>query len=256
MTLVLELFPGISMLGEGFELEGYCVVRGPDLLWGGDIHRFSPPPGRFYGIIGGPPCQRHSRLANLVRHVHGEDALAPDLIPEFERVVAEAQPGWFVMENVEAAPEPVVPGYVVRSSLLDNADIDRGDGTGCAQRRVRRWSFGTRTGEQLCFDASLTKEQDPDPVPTVTAAGSTWVPVAIGGNGRRKRTAGKRGLGRIVGRHGRAYLEQAQRAQGLPDNFRIAPPFTVKAAISAVGNGVPIPMARAVARAVAEHFPP
>ncbi len=32
--LVLSVFPGIDLLGRGFEAEGFCVVRGPDLLWG------------------------------------------------------------------------------------------------------------------------------------------------------------------------------------------------------------------------------
>jgi DNA (cytosine-5)-methyltransferase 1 len=35
--LVLSLFPGIGMLDSAFEQEGFCVVRGPDVLWGGDI---------------------------------------------------------------------------------------------------------------------------------------------------------------------------------------------------------------------------
>ena len=51
-----------------FEEEGFCVVRGPDLLWGGDIRRFHPPAGRFDGVIGGPPCQAFSRLRHLVEH--------------------------------------------------------------------------------------------------------------------------------------------------------------------------------------------
>jgi hypothetical protein len=35
------------------EQEGFCVVKGPDVLWGGDIRRFHPLAGRFDGIIGG-----------------------------------------------------------------------------------------------------------------------------------------------------------------------------------------------------------
>lgn len=38
-TLVLSLFPGIGLLDLAFEEQGYCVVRGPDLLWGGNIER-------------------------------------------------------------------------------------------------------------------------------------------------------------------------------------------------------------------------
>ena len=38
--LVLSIFPGIDLLGRAFENEGFCVVRGPDLLWGGDIKNY------------------------------------------------------------------------------------------------------------------------------------------------------------------------------------------------------------------------
>jgi DNA (cytosine-5)-methyltransferase 1 len=65
--LVLSLFPGIGLLDMAFEAEGFCVVRGPDVLWGGDIRNFHPPRCRFDGVIGGPPCQAFSRLAHMVR---------------------------------------------------------------------------------------------------------------------------------------------------------------------------------------------
>jgi hypothetical protein len=95
--LVLSIFPGIDLLGLAFEREGFTVVRGPDPIFGGDVKTFHPPAGVFSGIVGGPPCQIHSRLRFLnprAGQKHG------DLIPEFERVVAEAQPDWFLMENV------------------------------------------------------------------------------------------------------------------------------------------------------------
>jgi DNA (cytosine-5)-methyltransferase 1 len=60
MELVLSLFPGIDLLGRGFEAEGYCVVRGPDKIFGGDIHAFHALPGRFDGVIAGTPCQDYS----------------------------------------------------------------------------------------------------------------------------------------------------------------------------------------------------
>lgn len=53
--VVLSLFPGIGLMDRGFEEEGFCVVRGPDILWGGDIRRFRVPAGLFDGINGGPP---------------------------------------------------------------------------------------------------------------------------------------------------------------------------------------------------------
>lgn len=60
MQLVLSLFPGIGLLDMAFEEEGFCVVRGPDLLWGGNIRKFRPPPNKFDGVIGGPHCQAHT----------------------------------------------------------------------------------------------------------------------------------------------------------------------------------------------------
>jgi hypothetical protein len=44
VPLVLSLFPGIGLLDTAFEENGFCVVRGPDLLWGGDVRLFTPPP--------------------------------------------------------------------------------------------------------------------------------------------------------------------------------------------------------------------
>ncbi len=141
VALVLSLFPGIGLLDRGFEDEGFCVVRGPDLLWGGDVKRFHPPAGRFDGVIGGPPCKRFSRLRYLVE-ANGYD-LAEDLIPEFVRCVAEAGPAWFLMENVPQAPVPSVAGYHVHQLLLNNRWC------GGDQNRLRRFSFGTQDGRKL-----------------------------------------------------------------------------------------------------------
>jgi DNA (cytosine-5)-methyltransferase 1 len=46
-------------------------------------------------------------------------------------------------------------------------------------------------------------------------------------------------------------FSQVRRLQGLPDSFEL-PPFTVGAAIKAIGNGVPLPLGRAIAKAVRE----
>lgn len=39
--LVLSLFPGIGLFDQAFAEQGFCVVRGPDLLWGGDVKKVS-----------------------------------------------------------------------------------------------------------------------------------------------------------------------------------------------------------------------
>lgn len=143
--LVLSLFPGIGMLDMAFDAEGFCTVRGPDVIWGGDIRTWHPVADRFDGIIGGPPCQTFSALANLVR-AQGRDVRFGNLIPEFERCVAEAEPAFFLMENVPAAPLPNVPGYGVHSFVMDHCALDGGDGHGLEQERKRRISFGLRDG--------------------------------------------------------------------------------------------------------------
>jgi len=133
------------VLGMGFEAEGFCVVKGPDVLWGGDVRRFHPPTGVFDGVIGGDPCQAHSKLANLVR-AKGLEPSFPDLTGEYQRVVEEARPRWFLRENVPGAPDVKPAGYDVRSFLLDHSTMDSGDGTGHEQRRRRRFWFGVRDG--------------------------------------------------------------------------------------------------------------
>jgi DNA (cytosine-5)-methyltransferase 1 len=236
--LVLSLFPGIGLLDMAFELEGFCVVRGPDVLWGGDIRHFHPPAGKFDGVIGGPPCQAFSRLAHMVKQ-NGYEPKFGNLIPEFERVICEAAPAWFVMENVPDAPTPVVSGYGVQSFLLNNRWL------GETVNRLRRWSFGSVAGRRIhvAVEALMPVEYEH----AATGGSAREVPVAIGGSGKPK------------GRHGRSRMpfnskssdafREVCRKQGLPPDFDL-PPFTVAAKCQAVGNGVPLPMGRAIARAV------
>jgi DNA (cytosine-5)-methyltransferase 1 len=237
--LVLSLFPGIGLLDLAFEEAGFCVVRGPDLLWGGDIRRFHPPAGRFDGVIGGPPCQAFSRLRHIVE-VNGYEA-APDHIPEYERVTAAAAPTWFLMENVLGAYEPHVPGYQVRSELV--ADHWCGGETS----RSRRFSFGTREGRRLNVESLALHRPDLEHS-ALASGGGRPVPVAIGGSGRTKRSA-KSALRNYGYKTADAFRNHC-RLQGLPDDFGL-PPFTVAAKVKAVGNGVPLAMGRAVAQAVA-----
>jgi DNA (cytosine-5)-methyltransferase 1 len=282
--LVLSLFPGIGLLDHAFELEGFCVVRGPDVLWGGDIREFHPPAGRFDGVIGGPPCQCFSSLARLVEH-NGFQTRFGNLIPEFERIVFAAAPKWFLMENVPAAPEPVIEGYGVKSFLLDNSRL-LGDGfMGLEQRRVRRFSFGMRgrtdvpslmrwvdlavfllPDAQRCVTAShdnpeaLTARRRQNAVLASSSLNAGCLGETAAKKERRKAVSGSNG-GNATQRNtpgagnqgkGRYKLPDACRLQGLPENFLSNSPFTVDGKLKAVANGVPIPMGRAMARAVKE----
>ena len=240
--LVLSLFPGVGLLDRAFEEAGFCVVRGPDLLWGGDIRLFHPPAGRFEGVIGGPPCQRFSLLANLVRHVYGEEKVAPNLIPEYERCVAECRPAWFLMENVPAAPEPAVDGYVVRSELV--ADFWVGGETA----RKRRFSFGTVDGRRLEVEQRILDRTEAPIQAALATGGGRLVPVKIGVSGKVKRSV-------FPPNHkSRATLAAVVAAQGLSPDFDL-PGMTVAAKIKAVGNGVPLALGRAIAAAVKKAAP-
>jgi DNA (cytosine-5)-methyltransferase 1 len=235
--LILSLFPGIGLLDRAFEEAGFCVVRGPDLLWGGDVRVFHPPRGRFDGVIGGPPCQLFSvmrRLNPKAGEKHG------NLIPEFERCVSEAQPVFFLMENVPAAPVPAVTGYQVHSQLLEDVLV------GGVTSRCRRFSFGTSDGRPLRVSIQALH---PEPEPAVLAGGGGRArPVALGGSGKRKKTIDGRRHGPHTGP--RAPLALSLRAQGLPEDFLSDCPLTMEGKRHAIGNGVPLAMGRAVAAAV------
>ena len=220
-NLVLSIFPGIDLLGRAFEEEGYCVVRGPDLLWGGDIRTFHPPAGVFEGVIGGPPCQLFSVLSNANPNVgiHG------NLIPEFERVISEVKPGWFMMENVKAAPVPSVPGYLVKDAALNNRWF------GAEQNRMRRFSFGSPDGSGWVHYIEIALFEHPNYETAVLAGHDDYI-------SRRGWNAPARSLER--------YCE----FQGLPRDFLSDSPFTVRGQKAIIGNGVPMPMGRAIAKAV------
>lgn len=236
MMLVLSLFPGIGLLDRAFEDEGFCLVRGPDLLWGGDIKRFHPPRGIFSGVIGGPPCQPFSQMRHTVE-ANGAHT-APNLIPEFERCVVEAAPNWFLMENVPDAPEPRVSGYTIKPQII--RDVWVGGDT----NRLRTFSFGT-SDQWRCDKPALRWHiqtlalHKPDPDPTVIA-GHGLAP------GQRDRAGGLTVMP----------LSEMCRLQGLPEDFLEQAPFTTHGKRKVIGNGVPLAMGHAVARAVHKAIEP
>lgn len=225
--LVLSLFPGIGLLDMAFEEEGFCVVRGPDLLWGGDIRRFHPPAGKFDGVIGGPPCQAHGGLANLMA---AKGIFPENLIPEYERVVGLADPEWWLMENVPAAPDPQVRSYQVASTIVNNRWL------GEEQSRKRKFWFGTHYDRPLRVDGFVALEHSRF-AQTVTAC-----------HAGERRVHGKKSTGGKITRYS---VEEAIRLQGFPaDFFGPRSPLRRDAQLKVMAEGVPLPMGRAVARAV------
>jgi DNA (cytosine-5)-methyltransferase 1 len=189
---------------------------------GGNVLRFSPPAGRFDGVIGGPPCQKYGGLANFawrwkVKPEH--------LIPEYERCVREAAPAWFLMENVPQAPLPRVDGYEVRDTLLNNRWL------GEEQSRARRFSLGTPAGLRLSVSGLVALERL-EYEPTLTSAHAGGRPRA---KGLMKAYPSARGL----------------ELQGLPpDFFGHNSPLSEQGKRKVLAQGVPLPMGRAIAKAV------
>ncbi len=223
--LVLSLFPGIGLLDMAFEEEGFCVVRGPDLLWGGDIRKFHPPAGKFDGVIGGPPCQIFSPSGNVNRARWGEDSVMPDLIPEFRRVVLEAGPAWWVMENSPRAYSPTEIGLQNTSYCLQLNNAALGE----KQNRVR------------CFWSNLSIHSHIE------------VPALVPPDAGSERAVSWKGSVDWKGSRGREKartLADMLELQGFERDHLDHCPFTKDAARKAVGNGVPLPMGRAIAKAV------
>ena len=231
MKLVLSLFPGIGMLDSAFEQVGFSVVRGPDSLWGGDVHTFHIPKGRFDGLIGGPPCQAHVRYARMNQKIG--NCVADDLIPEFQRLVAEACPEWFLMENSSLAPDISVDGYRVQSLLLSSALF------GLEQERKRKFQFGHRGGLRLKVDIEPLVPQVLEKV-CLASEGASGLISNARVNGKQKSFYRPR----------RSWSRFCE-LQGLPSSFLEDSPFTMSAKYLVVGNGVPIPMGKALAKAIA-----
>lgn len=207
--LILSLFPGIDLLGRAFEDFGYCVVRGPDLIFGGDIRVFNPPCGVFWGVIGGPPCQDFSSLRRDPPVGHGLKMLA-----EFQRCVTEANPEWWLMENVARVPDVIISGYNWQRLDIDLKWFNRD----CS--RLRHIQFGSKSGRLI----NVTSQSVTNPVEHTAALA----------NDTRS-------------------LDELKQIQGLPDDYTL-PAFTVKEAKRAIGNGVPLPMGRALASAVTNVY--
>ena len=210
MQLVLSLFPGAGLLDRGFEQAGFCVVRGPDMLLGQRIEEFHATAGHFAGVIGGPPCQDFSRARRRPPTGYGLQMLT-----EFARCVTEAQPDWWLMENVPCVPSLVIHGYSVQRFNLDAREC------GLNQRRNRSFQFGSRDGVPLCPNRS-TQSHCRKPAATVMA------------------------------KDARAKFSRLCVLQGLPGQYDL-PGLSRTAKIRAVGNGVPVPMAKVVAEAIRDR---
>lgn len=230
--LVLSLFPGIDLLGRAFESVGYCVVRGPDLIIGGDIRDFVGVPGRFDGIIGGPPCQGFS-AANRYRTDPNHHSVknSIEMLRQFLRVVDECQPTWWALENVPSVPDCRIDGYAVQRVPISDQQC------GGVQIRTRHIQFGhkdgwiirpDRIGETVNQKGTVICRRRTGPVveAVTTKPNSKWS----------------------------SFSDQC-RKQGLDPSEVNLPGMSREAKFRAVGNGVPLTIGKAIAEAIKRAGP-
>lgn len=214
--LVLSLFPGVDLLGLAFGLEGFCVVTGPDLITGRDIRTFTGCPGRFDGVIGGPPCQDFSCARRGIEPT-GEGL---EMLRQFLRVVSECDPTWFLVENVPGCPDLQLAGYGLQR--FDLTDYECGG----VQFRRRHFFYGSR-------DSAIVRPARQREVGRYQARAVTLPAVTRGVT--------------------LSYAEACRR-QGLQVPLRL-PGQSRAAKVGALANGVPLLMGLVVAQAVKRPGP-
>ena len=215
--LVLSLFPGLDLFGKAFSDLQYSVVRGPDLLFCDDVADFHVPGGRFDGVIGGPPCQEFSTL-NRDR----DQPAGMAMLDEYRRLVLEARPSWWLMENVANVPDLQIEGYSWHRFNLDLAWF-----ADC--RRLRCFQFG-----RVDHDAYDGHPMVLDVVSSSVKAQLVKLPGAVLTNDSRP-------------------WPTVKALQGLPPDFDL-PWCSVAGKKKLVGNGVPMQMGHYLAATILQQI--
>lgn len=143
------------------------------------------------------------------------------------------------MENVPDAPIPAPERYSASFRLLRDVWV------GGVTSRIRRLTFGQRDGRYPDFpsiDVLALHMTQPE---RAVLRDTRIIPVAVGGSGKRKP-----GIGVSAHDGPRLSLAEMLRRQGAPIDLLDDAPFTMEGKKAVVGNGVPLAMGRAIARAV------
>lgn len=140
-----------------------------------------------------------------------------ELLGHFKRIVESCRPYWWVLENVPSVPNLIIEGY--RHQRIDLRACEFGH----RQNRLRHFQFG-----------------------------SIYWPPLIVPRGQSVTELQRCVMASEGSRPGRRSLADVAELQGMPRDFDIRY-FTMGAKYSALGNGVPIGMGRAIARAIKAH---
>jgi hypothetical protein len=146
------------------------------------------------------------------------------------------------MENVPNAPVPEVPGYTTWFKTFQDCEL------GGFTIRRRRFSFGVIGDEGVDLNPRGRRSSLLPPERAVT--GNSRV-LTTGERIRNKERVGSKG-GPLPGAGKCTPLSDMCELQGLPRDFVAHFPFRTEATRQMIGNGVPLPMGRAIAKAVKE----
>jgi len=137
------------------------------------------------------------------------------MIKQFARCIVSGQPRWWLMENVPGVPTLILPGYETQRLNVFAWEF------GLAQRRNRSFQFGSKDGVKLVIN-------------------------------RRTQSHFSRLHPAVMAHDERVNFADLCELQGLPRNFKL-PGLSLTAKIRAVGNGVPVPVARGIAEAIRDR---
>jgi DNA (cytosine-5)-methyltransferase 1 len=141
-VLILSLFTGAGLLDQAFREQGFCVVSVGDIIYGQDIRNFHTMVDKFDGVIGGSPCQDFSGLKR------NKSDYSQLMLNEYIRVVNEAQPPWWLLENVANVPTIKIDYY-----YYQRLDINQGWYSDTS--RLRHIQFGSKFNKLLNIDRGV-----------------------------------------------------------------------------------------------------
>lgn len=193
-----------------FSLSG-CWSDGPGLS-ASRLLRNKLERSQFEGIIAGPPCQDFSRARRRPPSGHGIEMLR-----ELARLITEAQPEWWLVENVPGVPTIRIEGFTTQRFNMFASDF------GLDHRRNRSFQFGSK-GEKLVIPRGRQSHLKMKPTPLASDYARS-----------RKRN----------------FADLCER-MGLPRRFTLLG-LSRRAQFRVVGQGVPVVMARAVAIAICDR---
>lgn len=230
MKLVLSLFSGIDLLGMAFQRTGFCVVSAGDIAFGRDIRDFHAPAGHFAGVILGSPCQAWS-CARRGQVTTEEKASARSLIAEGARVILEAQPDWWLWENVPSVPNIRMEGYTHQRFDLTHRECNG------EMLRRRHFQFGVnfnigvtpdmRDSEKIFWNAPGSKLV----IPRSATSADSFTPAPVGEAALK------------------TPWKKLCRMFDLPEGFELSG-MSRRGKYLAVRNGVPLKMGTVIAAAI------